>query len=146
MMMPPPCCDMYLPAAWAPVMAPNRLMSSTLWKSDRSSSRNRGCWAPEMPALLNMISRPPNSATAKSTNACVSSRRATSVRLKRAVAPSPATSSWPVSSLISAATTLAPSATNNWAVARPIPLPAPVITATFPFRLSPIVLSWFVVL
>ena len=42
---------------------------------------------PPIPALLNMMSRPPKRSTAKSTSACTWSRSLTSVSLKAAASP-----------------------------------------------------------
>ena len=58
----------------------------------------------------------------------------TSVRTKRASAPASRALASPSVASISATTTLAPSATNSLAAARPMPEPAPVITATLPSR------------
>ena len=58
----------------------------------------------------------------------------TSVRTKRAPAPASRALASPSVASISATTTLAPSATNSLADARPMPEPAPVITATLPSR------------
>ncbi len=55
-------------------------------KSSRSSCRNRVSGLP-MPALLNMMSRPPKRSTAKSTSACTWSMSLTSVCLKAAASP-----------------------------------------------------------
>ncbi len=52
------------------------------------------------------------------------------------VPPSSSAMAAPVSGLVSTATILAPSAASRRAEARPIPLPAPVMTATRPLRRS----------
>src|SRR3954468_17223546 len=82
----------------------------------------------EMPALLKAMStRPCRSATPSN------SARTDSSSLTSQATNSPPTSSataLPASSEMSTAMTLAPSAANRRAVASPMPLPAPVITAT----------------
>ena len=63
----------------------------TLWKSARSSSSNRRSGL-ETPALFTMTCRPPNFSTAAATSAPTCSGSETSVRRKKASAPSAAAS------------------------------------------------------
>ena len=56
------------------------------------------------------------------------------VAMNRAASPSAAAAAWPASTWMSATTTRAPSSTKRWAVARPMPLAPPVMTATCPSR------------
>ena len=90
----------------------------------------------EMPALLKAASRRPNFSSATATMRSQSAALATLVATKCAAAPrarsSPASAS-PSSALRSASTRLAPSRANSSAVARPMPVAAPVIRATFAF-------------
>jgi meso-butanediol dehydrogenase/(S,S)-butanediol dehydrogenase/diacetyl reductase len=90
-----------------------------------------------IPALLCAQSRPPNVSTAKATMAATSSGTLTSVRTNPACPPVDSTSatvSRPPSSSMSATTTAAPSRAKICAAARPMPIAAPVTTATFPSR------------
>src|SRR5208282_6117326 len=85
-----------------------------------------------------MISRCPNSLTARSTAPLIFSSLDTSVSWKTALPPfslQSRTAASPPSTFRSAITTAAPSPANLIAVARPIPLAAPVITATLPLSL-----------
>ncbi len=87
------------------------------------------------PALLCTTSMPPYSAAAAANIASSERGSVTSVRTNIAVPPASwimPTVSLPPASSMSATTTDAPSAANASAVARPIPEPAPVTTATFP--------------
>src|SRR5262245_3889707 len=93
--------------------------------------------APPTPAVLNMQSRPPKRPTARSTRLSTSRSTETSPRnaARRSAAPrSPAsdTVSAVLASFMSPITTRAPSARKRRVLARPIPLPPPVMTATFP--------------
>ncbi|MGC3972429.1 MAG: hypothetical protein QM775_35320 [Pirellulales bacterium] len=83
-------------------------------------------------ALLTTTFSPPNSRTAASIAARHSASFETSVRANTARPPALRTAStvaWPPASFKSATTTAAPSLANNSAMARPMPLPAPVTTA-----------------
>ena len=88
-----------------------------------------------MPALLNITSSRPNSLSARATSAWISASAATSVRWNTHRFPASlalcATAS-PPAVLRSASTTCAPSRANRIALAAPMPLAAPVITATLP--------------
>ena len=90
------------------------------------------------PALLNAMSRRPNTSTAWFSAACTSSDRVTSQRTVRALPPSSViirAVSWLPWSDTSASTTLAPSRAKASAVVRPMPLPAPVTNAILPAKL-----------
>ena len=89
------------------------------------------------PALLKAMSMRPNASVGRCSAAWIASLLVTSQPTASAVPPSAsidATVSRPCSSVRSAATTLAPSRANAIAVARPMPLPAPVTKATLPAK------------
>src|SRR5712692_8631710 len=91
--------------------------------------------APPIPALLNAQSSRPKAVTARSTIASTAADFATSVLTKIASLPASLTIlrvSWPPGSTTSASINFAPSRAKIFAVARPIPEPAPVITAILP--------------
>src|ERR1700680_551011 len=88
----------------------------------------------EPPAQFSSTSMWPNTSLACRTICLTLASSVTSVRTKRAPAPASRALASPSASSISATTTLAPSATNIFADARPMPEPAPVITATLPAR------------
>ena len=88
-----------------------------------------------MPALLQAQSSRPYVATTTATRAATSAALATSARAKAASPPfcfMSATVSFPPSLFTSDTKTLAPSSANFRAVARPIPAPEPVTSATYP--------------
>ncbi len=89
--------------------------------------------SPTMPALLYKMSSFPKECTARFTAAATWLSLLTSqcIYLEQSV-PSSFASVCPASSFTSAITTLAPCATNRRAVACPMPVAAPVITATLP--------------
>ena len=90
-----------------------------------------------MPALLKSTFSLPNVCSAASIIFAASAAFATSAWTNAARPPlfsMAATVSCPPRSSMSATTTDAPSAANNTADSLPIPLPAPVISATFPSR------------
>ena len=89
-----------------------------------------GPTAPTMPALLNIISSLPNRLTARSTSAATWSSCVTSQTAKAAWSPNCAAKASPGPRCISPMTTLQPSAINRLAVAAPMPIAPPVITAT----------------
>src|SRR5258708_11380116 len=99
----------------------------------------------EPPAQFSRTSTWPNASVACCTIFLTLASSVTSVRTKRASAPASRALASPSVASISATTTLAPSATNSLAAARPMPEPAPVITATLPARRficpSPLVLQ-----
>src|SRR4051794_37490729 len=110
-----------------------RLTSCTRRQASSSVSRIESSSGGEMPALLNSTSSPPNRSIAAAYIAWTSSGSVTSARTN-----SPPTSSacaLPPASSRSATTTCAPSAANRRALARPMPLAAPVMTATLPSSL-----------
>src|SRR5690606_23729948 len=82
----------------------------------------------EMPALLNATSTLPYVSNARSYIRATSGSLVTSALTNRP--PTSVAALAPASSSMSAQTTRAPSAASRRAVARPMPLPAPVMTAT----------------
>src|SRR6202034_4230481 len=82
----------------------------------------------EIPALLNATSTLPYRPATHSYNRCTSSSLDTSAAMN--VPPVCSAADLPAASSMSTATTVAPSAASLRALARPIPLPAPVMTAT----------------
>src|SRR5215213_4022851 len=115
-----------------------RLTATVLSQLMRKSSSD--CWvfvASATPALLTRMSRPPNAPTTVSTSACRAPRSDTSATTPIA-ASSPwasriscttaSTRSWPRSTTA----TRAPSSAKRCAVARPMPLAAPVTSARLP--------------
>src|SRR5215472_14214795 len=90
-----------------------------------------GAITPLIPALLNSTSRPPNRSTAWASATITWSSSVTSVTLQLATSgPSSATAATSRSVDSPARWTRAPSAANSRAVARPMPLSPPVISAT----------------
>src|SRR3954471_15564583 len=92
-----------------------------------------------MPALLKMTSSLPKTSTARCTAASTWLYTDTSTWAAAANPglPSPSISATTFSAcsrLMSATTTLAPSRTNEWTVARPMPLAPPVMSATLPCK------------
>src|ERR687889_2566543 len=97
-----------------------------------------------IPALLTRMSILPNSSTALSTRSWACSSSVTSHLTATAFPPSwvtLSTSSSRRSLRRAPATTAAPSATSARTVASPMPLEAPVTTATLPFNLSPMCIT-----
>ena len=84
------------------------------------------------PALLNRQSILPNLSTASEISDFICASTATSVCWKMQAAPSFFASASPSGMRRPAMTTFAPSATNISAVRSPMPLVAPVMTATLP--------------
>src|SRR5229473_304076 len=110
----------------------SRLM---VWsQTERSTSVTGLSSRSEPPAQFSSTSTWPKASRACCTICLTLSSSVTSVRTKRAPAPASRALASPSVSSISATTTLAPSATNILAAARPMPEPAPVITATLPAR------------
>src|SRR3954454_7483754 len=110
-----------------------RLTSCTRRQASSSVSRIESSSGGEMPALLTSTSIPPKRATAAAYMPCTSSAEVTSARTNSPSISS--ASALPPSSSRSATTTCAPSAANRRALARPMPLAAPVMTATLPSSL-----------
>ena len=126
---PPPLARSAGMAYLMPRKTPRRFTATR--RSNTSSSVSSSGWWASIPALLNTTSSRPNVSTAAANIAFTSAACETSART--------AIASWPISAaadswcpLTSAQTTLAPSAANSSAEARPMPDPAPVTTATLP--------------
>jgi hypothetical protein len=116
-------------------MVPFTLMANAL--SRKSSVASEMAPSAAMPAMLHITSSRPNSDTARSTNASTSALLATSARWATAfppASPMPAATFSAAGTSMSPHTMEAPAAASTWAVARPIPLPAPVTKATRPVR------------
>src|SRR5829696_5924447 len=129
---PSPMCTK---AAWMQLSGPTALTSNTC----RTSSARTSAILPESPspALLTSTSRDPNSPTARATIASTEPLSETSVSTASARPPEAEISRRRVSSLsaaLEASTTEAPRNASSLAVAAPIPLEAPVTTATLPLR------------
>jgi hypothetical protein len=134
MMLPLPCGRMTLAAALMPRNTPRRCTAS-VWSHPETSMSSMLPTEPGTPALLNMTSRPPNSRRQVLTALSTSASSDTSVVTKTARSPSSDASRLPRPVSTSASSTLAPSVTNSRAVASPMPLAAPVITARLPSSL-----------
>src|SRR6266542_2115664 len=140
MMLPRPRSRMRGATVLVRMKAPTRLMRSTSAKSaalmSRSGERRRTA------AELTRTSTPPCSVRASATNRVTSASLPTSPLTAEAVPPA-----LRMASTVSARgsgrrpkmTTLAPSAANSSAVARPMPLPPPATNATLPSSLAMIV-------
>ncbi len=135
--MAPPCSSMPGSTARHMRKVPVRLTAMILSQPLRDWS---GVWAnPPMPAMLHRLVIGPSSSSARATTPATAFSSVTSQRSAMARPPAPA-----ASSLISAATvsmasaatsrqaTAPPSAARRRAVARPMPEPAPVTSATRP--------------
>src|SRR4051794_20964689 len=123
--LPPPRSRIAGTTAWAARKNAVRLTSSTRSHSARVISVT-GFVSAGMPALLWKTSRPPKRSTAVWTTRATSASSVTSAPTASAPSPSQRCASR------STATTLAPASANRRAVARPMPEPAPVTTATLP--------------
>src|SRR5215813_7086837 len=116
-----------------PKKTPFRFTPMTRSKVPSSVSSTEPSSSGKMPALLNSTCSAPNCCSANAIMSATSAARATSARTNAAVpppAPTCSTVARPAAASKSAATTRAPSAANRSAVARPMPPPAPVISAT----------------
>ncbi len=109
-----------------------RLTSCTRCHASSPVVRMESSSGGEMPALLKATSTLPQVSYASSKSASTMAGSVTSVCTKRP--PTWRAAALPARSSMSAQTTLAPSAASLRAAARPIPLPAPVITAVRPTR------------
>src|SRR5215213_4469810 len=138
---PPPCSSIAGISYFMHKKALRRSMSINLDQSSSvvSTSAVGGC---STPALLNATSSRPRSRTVRSTRSLISLEDVTSQGTARTRPPCTArmsaVSSLPAASM-SAKTTSAPSVAKAAAVARPMPLPAPVTTATFPANLRSVI-------
>src|SRR5712691_2419506 len=135
MMRPPPCLTICRAAAWQHRKTPVRLTRSTRCHWASGCSRNGAECA--IPALANITSRRPCSATTRSTKACTWAASPTST--PTAIARPPRwrislTTALAASISTSPSATVAPSAAKSRAVARPIPSAPPVIAATRPCK------------
>src|ERR1700744_3700987 len=133
---PPPLCFIARTASRQPRNAPSALIALTL----RQSSSVVVSILPRTatPALLTRISSRPNAARTASTTA---RQRASSVTSCASVRSASAPSVFKPVSLRPVTTTVAPSAWNRAAVARPMPDAAPVMSATLPARRPALALS-----
>src|SRR3984957_7951063 len=131
---------MMLPEPWRRIWGAACFMPSiTLRTSVAIAASKRSTSRPSMPpicagppALLNRQSMRPNFVSACPISARIWSSTVTSVLRKMQLLPSFFASASPSGTRRPAMTILAPSATNISAVRRPMPLVAPVITATLP--------------
>src|SRR5262249_9440247 len=133
-MAPLPCLSICVISAFMHSHTPVKLTAST-WFQSSSLHSCVSTLLPPMPALLNAQSSRPYVSTALATIVSTSCDFDTSVLTKIASAPLSLTIvnvSWPPASTTSASTRLAPSRTKILAVARPMPEPAPVISAILP--------------
>ena len=105
-----------------------RFTSCTRRHASRPVVRMESSSGGEIPALLNATSMRPNLVAIPSKSCRTCSSSATSAA--RNAPPVSAAAALPAASSMSTATTVAPSAASRRALARPMPLPAPVMTAT----------------
>src|SRR5687767_4766024 len=128
------CCWSTGMNARMPLTTPHRLTPNTHSRSPRGTSQSGSC-EPPTPALLHSRCTPPNASTAASRRASTAAGSATSVTTGNTVAPSrasSATAELSAGSSTSAMTTRMPSAAKRRLSPSPIPLAAPVTTATRP--------------
>src|SRR5215831_5436144 len=118
------------------------LTISMMRASDLARSRSRSAAeVPAMPALLTSTSRVPSSRSISANMALTWALSATSAAMARAAAaraPRLSTVSLAARTLRSLTTTRAPSAAKSWAIARPMPEPAPVMRATLSWSFTPL--------
>ena len=108
------------------------LTRKTLSQASRPVVRIESSSGGEIPALLNAISMRPY--VSKATLYMFSTSEALVTSALTKIPPVAFAAASPDSAFMSTATIFAPSLAKRLAVARPIPLPAPVITATRPSR------------
>src|SRR5215510_12254775 len=117
------------------------LTISMMRASDLARSRSRSAAeVPAMPALLTSTSRVPSSRSISANMALTWALSATSAAMARAAAaraPRLSTVSLAARALRSLTTTRAPSAAKSWAIARPMPEPAPVMRAPLSWSFTP---------
>ena len=116
-----------------PWMTPHRLTPSTHFHAE-SGPNHGSAWLPT-PALLQTTCTAPKRSTAAAARALTATSSLTSVGTASVLAPRPAILSEAACSAgcsTSASTTSSPARANRSASASPIPLAAPVTTATFP--------------
>src|SRR3954466_13604855 len=134
---PPPCASITGISYFMHRKTPRRSTPTIRSHSSSSTSAVGTSLFGSTPALLNAKSRPPNAPVACFSACCTSSARVTLQRTASDLPPASsinrAVSRLP-SSPTSATTTLAPARANASAAARPIPLAAPVTSATFPAK------------
>src|SRR5579863_8944137 len=127
-MAPPPAASIAGISYFIDRKTPLRLTSMRRSQATSSSSATANPLAPT-PALLKATCSRPNAASARSTMPRQSASRLTSAATASASPPSPsiiATVALASASFRSTTTTRPPSLAKSWAVARPIPEPAPV--------------------
>src|SRR5215471_1200700 len=132
-MWPSPCAASSGRKARIPWMTPHRLTPSTHFHAE--SGPNHGSAWLATPALLQTTCTVPKRSTAAAARALTAASLLTSVGTASVLAPRPAIFSEAASSAgcsTSASTTSSPARANRSASAKPIPLAAPVTTATFP--------------
>src|SRR3954451_4432200 len=130
MMEPPPCERICWMAYLLHKKTDVRLTSCTRRHASIPVVRIESSSGGEMPALLNATSSPPKVSTARSKSIRTSLSDVTSTATNSP--PISLAAAAPVASSTSAHTTRAPSDANRRTVASPMPLPAPVTTATLP--------------
>src|SRR5829696_1359296 len=121
--------------AWWMVRYVPRRFTAMVASHSSGCSSSMGAQTPLMPALANTMSRRPKARTVSSTALCISSELATSATSGSALPPARSMSA--AASRISDSVwlrtpTRAPSRAKRTAVARPMPDPAPVTSATLP--------------
>src|SRR4051812_41492050 len=130
MIEPPPCTRICSMAYLLQRKTEVRLTSCTRRHASSPVVRMESSSGGEIPALLNATSRPPKVSTARSKSLRTSPSAVTSVATNSP--PTSSAAALPLASSTSAHTIWAPSAPNRRTVASPMPLPAPVTTATLP--------------
>src|SRR6185437_8201637 len=147
MMLPDPCPAITRAACLMPASTARKCTAMIASNCSRSTSAN-AAYCDDLPALLTRQSSRPKRSTACAIIRSTSASTVTSVRMKLPLSPRVRASLSPRSRRRSAITTLAPSLTKISAVRAPMPLAAPVTTATLPasivmsgprYRLAPLV-------
>ena len=134
-MAPPPRLRRACTAARVPIITPATFTPITRSIFSMLASGQPGASPVMMPALLCTMSMPPKAASTEAKSAATPAGVDTSASKKEARPSAPAmarTVSSPPARSMSATATVAPSAANATAVARPMPDDAPVTSATFP--------------
>ena len=132
-MWPSPCAARSGRKARIPWMTPHRLTPSTHFHAE--SGPNHGSARLATPALLQTTCTDPKRSIAAAARALTAASSLTSVGTASVLPPRPAICSAAARSAgcsTSASTTSSPARANRSASAKPIPLAAPVTTATFP--------------